>query len=270
MPRTRAPDGVVLGWHEAGDGPGPPVVLLPGLSLGRISLAPLQLHRARRTLAVDPRGVAASRPCPPHLLRGPSLDDAADDVVRVLDAAGVAQADLVALSFGGAVAQRLLVRHPDRLRRVALLSSPTGHRPERVAYVQRLLALADAGDLRGAWALLGPQLVRPSLGRPLAPALRAAGRLVPPLVLRTSAPALAGQLAALLALPDDRVEEVAGRPHPVLLVHGERDRLAPLGDAERLRDLLPGARLHVVARAGHLAPLRLREVRPLLLEHLAG
>ena len=40
------------------------------------------------------------------------------------------------------------------------------------------------------------------------------------------------------------------------------------GDATRLRALLPHARLHVVPGVGHLAPLRVRQVRPLVTSFL--
>lgn len=264
MPTTPAPDGSVLGWHEHGSGD--PLVLLPGLSLGEVSWWPLQPWTFARTLAVDPRGVARSRPWQPPA----ALDDYADDVARVLDAAGVERADLAGVSFGAAVAQRVLVRHPDRVRRAVLLDAPVGHHPDRSALLERIADRASAGDLSGAWALLGPQLVGPSLAA-AAPALwRGAGRLVPPLLLRSDGPALAAQVRALRALPDAAVEQLREVQVPVLLVQGGRDRLAPVADTLRLLDLLPDARLHLVPRAGHLAPLRVRRVRRAVREFLGS
>lgn len=190
-----------------------------------------------------------------------SVDDYADDAVRVLDAAGQDRVDLLALSFGAVVGQRLLVRHPDRVRRAVLLSSPVGHRPERVALLEHLAVLGEAGDLRGLWAELAPWLVGPRLARSGRAPLRAVGRLIPPLLLRTDGPAVAAQLRALLALPDSSAAELRHVQVPVLLVQGGRDRLAPPGDTARLLALLPDARAFVVPRAGHLAPLRALTVR---------
>ncbi len=255
MPTVLAPDGAPLCWHEAGSGR--PLLLLPGLTLGLVSWTPLLPSRLGRRLAVDPRGVAGSRPWSGAW----TVDGYADDAVRVLDAAGVEQADVLGVSFGAVVTQRLLVLHPDRVRRAVLLSAPAGHRPERLALLERLAALGEAGDLRGFWSELAPWLVGPRLAGAVEAPLRAAGRLVPPLLLRTDAAAAAAQVRALLALPDAATEDLRAVRTPVLLVQGGRDRLAPPGDTERLLSVLPHARAVVVPRSGHLAPLRVPTVR---------
>ena len=255
MPTVLAPDGARLAWHEAGAGR--PLLLLPGLSLGAVCFAPLLPSRFARRLAVDPRGVGGSRPW-----SGPtSVDGYADDVARVLDAAGLEQADVLAMSFGGVVAQRLLVRHPGRAGRAVLVSCPEGHRPERAALLERLAVLGEAGDLRGLWAELAPWLVGPRLARAAGEPLRAAGRLVPPLLLRTDGPAVAAELRALLALPAAASQDLRHVRTPVLLVSGGRDRLAPPDDTATLLGLLPGARSLVLPRSGHLVPLRVPTVR---------
>lgn len=255
MPSTPAPDGSVLSWRERGSGP--PLVLLPGLSLGEVSWWLLRPWSSARTLAVDPRGVAGSRPWSP-----PSgLDGYADDVVRVLDAAGLEQADLAGVSFGAAVAQRVLVRHPDRVRRAVLLDAPVGRHVQRTALLEQVLERAQAGDLPGAWALLGPRLVSPRAAQAFPALWRGVGRLVPPLLLRTDGRALAAQVRALLDQPDGQADDLHAVRTPVLLVQGGRDRLALPEDTERLTALLPDVRLHLEERAGHLAPLHVRPVR---------
>lgn len=262
MPSTPAADGSTLAWH--GRGSDRALVLLPGLSLGRVCLLPLR-GLGRRDLALDPRGVARSRPA----VLPRDLDGYADDAVAVLDALGLPRADVLALSFGAAVAQRLLARHPSRVGKAVLVSAPVGRRAERDAYVRTLLGLAEAGDLSGLWAALAPRLVARGTARPEA-VWRGLGRLVPPLLLRTDAPAVAAQLGALLALPDDAVDQLAGVDRPVLLVRGERDQLVPPGDTARLAALLPASRTHVVPRVGHLAPVHVREVRRVVRTFLAG
>ena len=255
MPTVLAPDGAALAWDEAGRGR--PLLLLPALSLGLVCWAPMLPSRLGHRISFDPRGVGGSRPWSGSR----TIDGDADDAVRVLDAAGHDRVDLLALSFGAVVAQRLLVRHPDRVRRAVLLSSPVGHRPERVALLKRLAALGEAEDLRGLWAEVAPWLVGPRLGRATDAPMRALSRLVPPLLLRTDGPAVAAQVRALLALPDSSVDDLRHVRTPVLLVHGGRDRLAPPGDTARLLSVLPDARAVVVPRAGHLALLRVPTVR---------
>lgn len=264
MPTVLAPDGAPLAWHEAGHGR--PLLLLPGLSLGLACWAPLLPSRLGHRLAADPRGTGGSRPWSGSR----SVDGYADDAVRVLDAAGQERVDVLALSFGAVVAQRLLVRHPERVGRAVLLSCPVGHRPERAALLERLVALGEADDLRGLWAELAPWLVGPRLAAAARAPLRAAGRLVPPLLLRTDGPAVAAELRALLALPDSSAQDLRGVRTPVLLVQGGRDRLAPPGDTSRLLSLLPDARAVVVPRSGHLAPLRVPTVRGAVRAFLSG
>ena len=50
----------------------------------------------------------------------------------------------------------------------------------------------------------------------------------------------------------DRVHEVA---LPTLILCGEEDRMTPLKYSEYLRDRIPGARLVVIPRAGHMVML---------------
>jgi 3-oxoadipate enol-lactonase len=74
------------------------------------------------------------------------LDDCADDAVAVLDALGIDQAIVVGYSMGGAVAQLLWHRHPERVAGLVLCSTTArweGHVGERVFF--RLLGLASEG-----------------------------------------------------------------------------------------------------------------------------
>src|SRR5919202_484318 len=47
-----------------------------------------------------------------------------DDVAALLDHLGIPEADLVGHSFGGACAIRAAIQHPDRVRRLVVISSP--------------------------------------------------------------------------------------------------------------------------------------------------
>lgn len=103
-------------------GEGRPLILLPGLGGGARLFGTLPRRFARhgcRALTYDPVGIAPSSP-----LDGPfRFEDAADDVLAVADAAGVSRLDLVGTSLGGKVALTVAARHPERVRRVALLAS---------------------------------------------------------------------------------------------------------------------------------------------------
>ena len=60
-----------------------------------------------------------------------------------------------------------------------------------------------------------------------------------------------------LQLLQESVLELAAIPAAVqvLILHGNRDRVVPVGRAEELRELLPNSALAIVAEAGHALPL---------------
>ena len=60
-----------------------------------------------------------------------------------------------------------------------------------------------------------------------------------------------------LQLLQESVLELAAIPAAaqVLILHGSRDRVVPVGRAEELRELLPNSALAIVAEAGHALPL---------------
>src|SRR5688500_19933303 len=73
------------------------------------------------TFSYDRTPGARSRPDPG------TLDRIVDQVVEVMDAAGVAQATICGVSFGGFIATRFAARFPERTRALILVSSPTPH-----------------------------------------------------------------------------------------------------------------------------------------------
>jgi pimeloyl-ACP methyl ester carboxylesterase len=74
------------------------------------------------------------------------LDDCADDAVAVLDVLGIDQAIVVGYSMGGAIAQTLWHRNPERVAGLVLCSTTArweGHLGERVFF--RALGIASEG-----------------------------------------------------------------------------------------------------------------------------
>ncbi|HXD63498.1 MAG TPA: alpha/beta fold hydrolase [Solirubrobacteraceae bacterium] len=116
---------VAVGDHETvvasrGDS-GPPVVLLHALGLDwrMWDAVMVSLAQSRRVFAYDIRGHgrAAGSPAPF------TMDDAAADLVAVLDALGLDRAHVVGLSYGGGIAQTAAVHHPERFASLALLAT---------------------------------------------------------------------------------------------------------------------------------------------------
>ena len=131
-------DGRTVAYAEYGATDGTPLVFLHGTPgsrvLGRL-FDDAAHERDCRIVAPDRPGYGDSDPAPDA-----TVADIADDLVAVLDHAGVERAPVVGFSGGAAVAVALAGRHPDRIEAVHSVSgvAPPSLRTEQPA-VQRLL-----------------------------------------------------------------------------------------------------------------------------------
>jgi pimeloyl-ACP methyl ester carboxylesterase len=118
-------DGLTFDVLDAGPSDGEPVVLLHGFpqdSTAWNEVTPALHQHGLRTLAPDQRGY-----CPTARPRGRSryrLRETTDDVLALLDAAGLESAHVVGHDWGGLVAWALGAWHPDRIRTLSVLSVP--------------------------------------------------------------------------------------------------------------------------------------------------
>src|SRR5690349_18956703 len=105
-------------YETWGDAAKPPLLLIMGLALSSRGWDRLPEHLARdfHVLVFDNLGTGRSA------RRGIAyrMRELADDAAAVLDAAGVAQAHVFGISMGGMIAQELAIRHPERVRSLAL------------------------------------------------------------------------------------------------------------------------------------------------------
>lgn len=109
----------VLRYHEAGHGP--PLIMLHGSGPGvtgwrnfRGNLAVFAEHF--RCLVLEFPGFGVSDSTGEHPMAA-----APNAVLRLLDALGLAQADVIGNSMGGIIASRIAISHPDRVRRMVTI-----------------------------------------------------------------------------------------------------------------------------------------------------
>ena len=118
-------DGLVFDVRDAGPPDGEPVVLLHGFpqdSRAFDRLSPALHQSGLRTLAPDQRGYSP-RARPPRR-SAYRVRAVVDDVLALLDAAGLESAHLVGHDWGGAAAWALAAWHPWRVRTLTVLSIP--------------------------------------------------------------------------------------------------------------------------------------------------
>jgi pimeloyl-ACP methyl ester carboxylesterase len=234
----------------------PPLVLLHGLLVThhafRAILEPLAADR--RVLALDLPGCGESDRPEPDAADGYSLPWLAARVQEALGALGVGQCDLLAHSFGGAVAIELATSVPACVRRLVLVDPVIF--PLELPLEGRMAVLPRLGPL------LWKQLYRRAELRRYLARVFSTPELLDERAVdvywdrlgrgggREAAHAMLLQMTRL----DPTGERLARVEAPTLVVWGDRDTLMPVETGERLVRLLPRATLRVVEGCGHAVP----------------
>lgn len=202
----------------------------------------------RRVVLVGYSGVGASD--------GPlrdSIEDMAVDVIAVIRALGFERVDLLGLSMGGMVAQEIADRVPGSVEHLVLAGSGPAGGPG----LTRLPGIMIRGILRGILTRTDPTVLlfftRTRNGRRAAAAYRS--RLARRVIDRDAPVALRVFRAQLRAVHrwGDRPWSPAPSAFsgPVLVVHGDSDRMVPAANAETLRDRYPQATVRRFPDSGH-------------------
>ncbi|MFW5679226.1 MAG: alpha/beta fold hydrolase BchO [Pseudomonadota bacterium] len=256
-------------WHVQDMGQGPVLLLVHGTGAATHSwrdLAPL-LAEHFRVIAMDLPGHGFSEPVPFYRL---TLEAMADGLRALLDALDVEPDLVVGHSAGAAILARMCL---DGRIRPKLLVSLNG-------------AFLPYGGTSGS---IASPLAKLLFTNPVVPRFfalqmsrRGAERIVAATGSRLSGPGV--ELYARLARRPSHVgaalgmmaswnlvgleDELALLPVPLVLVVGQQDKAIDPDEAERIRAVVPGARLERLAELGHLAheedPARIAD----LIQHL--
>ena len=241
MPRVATSKGYDIGYVEAGRSDATPIVFLHGVGSDKSVWHPQLAHfgPSRRAIAFDYPGYGDSDLAP----EGTTRDDYAAAILSAMDALGVAQAHICGLSLGGVVAIAMHHLAPDRCASLILADTFAVH-PEGRAIYDR--SIAASGNLRGmAEARVDVLLAQPADAAVRREVIETMSR-IDPAAYRTGAEAvwLADQRARAGAIAK-----------PTLILVGDQDLVTPPGLSSELVDLIPGARMRVIANAGHLTNL---------------
>ena len=236
--------GIGLNVTDSGDGEA--VLFLHGLGLsGRMWEPQIETFASRfRCVALDSRGHGMSDRTYGQL----SIAGYADDAAGVLDALGIEVAHVVGLSMGGMIAQELGLRHPARLRSLALLDTfdaagdvgPQLEQAAGAASADGMLAIIAGFEMM----MLAPSTIATQ------PRVVAAVR-----AMMTSTDPLCFVRATQAIAAHDTTDRLAQLDLPTAVLVGELDRLTPVERARELATAVAGARLEIVPNAGHMSSM---------------
>ena len=240
-------NGVSLRYEVTGEGP--PLCLIIGYRLHGAAWPDAfveNLARCFSVLTFDNRGTGLSEK-PAY---GYSLDIMAADVAGLLDSLGWASAHVLGFSMGGAIAQELAIRNPERVARLVLFATFPGGLFGIPAWpvLRRLFGiegLSPEEAARQVWPVTysaaylatQPDAVEAQMRREIA--------------YPTPDHAARGQGAAIRAFSSAlRLSQIRAE---TLVATGTEDALVPPGNSRILASRIPIARLALLPGLGHRA-----------------
>lgn len=255
MPYARTDDGIDLYYEEAGSGAA--IIFVHEFAGDHRSWEPQMRHFSRwyRCLVFAARGFPPSTvPADPEAY---GQSRAADDVIAVLDAAGVDRAFVVGNSMGGFAALHCALRHPERTLGAVVGGCGYGWHPDHNArFRSESEKIAEAFEREGSqsvseWYGVGPARVQYQNKDP-----RGHAEHVRVLAEHDAVGAAMTMRQVQVRRPMlvDMADELASCRPPVLVVAGDEDN-GVLEAGLMLKRTIPRAGLAILPRTGHVSNL---------------
>lgn len=193
----------------------------------------------------------------------PSIPRMAQEIAALLDRLKVTEPVIIAgLSMGGYVTFEFLRQFPERVRGLGFFSTrAVADTPEgREGRLKTAQKIRNEGLEPFAKAIL-PKL----LGKTTMESNR---QVVEEVTRRILANDASGVADALLAMADrrDSTDLLGSIRCPTLLIAGEEDAFIPVSEAQGMQARIPGARLEVIGKAGHLVSMEQPQAFQAILE----
>lgn len=260
----RTPEGRIH-YQLSGPDDGPPIVLIHGFSTPLFvwdHTVGALIGSGMRVLRYDLFGRGLSDK--PDVPNSPELFE--EQLLNLLDGLAITgPVDLLGVSMGGAISVHFWAHHPERVRRVALVS-PAGF-PLALPVAASLVRLPVLGEV--IVKLIGRRVVERQLDKNLFdPEKRA--RFMAEFVFQFDDPGyLPSILSTLRHMPLAEMAHVyrraAENPRPTLLIWGEQDAIIPIGNAALVCQTLPDVTYHAIPNSGHISHYETPDaVNPLL------
>ncbi len=249
------PGGLHVHYRDQGNRDGPPIVMIHGFSASLDAWEPwvARLGGEYRIVTLDLPGHGLTRAPSNYVILLDRYADLVDTLAARLDLGPYV---VVGNSMGGGAAWDLAMRRPDHLRALVLVDSiglPSPARNRGSPLVFRIMG-----------SPVGRLLLRHMDTRPLAERGLHAAYVDPALVT----PALVDRYVDLSRAPGHRAILLNGQGPggeraitadsfkairlPTLVMHGEADTVIPVSAGRALAEAIPGARLILYPRVGHV------------------
>lgn len=253
-------------------GEGRPLLLIHGASGNsgdlEISLVPA-LEDQFRVVAYDRPGLGRSRGRPAG---AGTLAGQAEAALAVIEAEGLEKPVVVGHSFGGSVALRLALDHPEAISGLVLISAPSHEWPGGIAWYYHWSAAPLIGPVfnRTAVPLVAPRQLESGMQSVFSPQeppqnyIERAGirQLLRPGAFAANSDDMVGLKAELI----EQSSRYRQMDMPVAILHGDADDTVSHSlHAERMAEEIPDSRLSILPGMGHM-PHHFRQA--LIKEHI--
>jgi pimeloyl-ACP methyl ester carboxylesterase len=248
--RTVNAGGVTYAYRELGPKGGVPVVFFVHLAATLDNWDPRivdEVANNRHVITFDQRGVGASTGKVPD-----TIEEAADHAYEFIAALGFEKIDVFSFSMGGMIAQDLIVKHPDLIRRLVL----TGTGPRGGKDIDKVVGVTYWDILRATLTRSDPKeflfFNRDATGK-------AAGKaFVKRLEERTvdrdqpiGIKAFRTQLKAIKKYGRSAPSDLSTFTQPTLIANGDHDRMVPSVLSEDMHRRIKDSELVIYPDSGH-------------------
>lgn len=249
--QTITAGGVTFAYRELGkQNGGTPVVFLVHLAAVLDNWDPRivdGLAAKHHVIAFDNRGIGASNGSPSN-----AMEQMADDAVTFIKAMGLKQVDLLGFSMGGMIAQEIVLKEPQLVRKMIL----AGTGPAGGEGISSVAGVTFYDMLRGFFTGQDPKQYLFFTRTP--GGIEAGKAFLERIKERSenrdkeiSVSALLAQLEALRNWGKKAPADLSVVKHPVLVVNGDDDRMVPTKNTHDLARRLPNSSLIIYPDAGH-------------------